>query len=253
MPRRCLSKSSVVDGPRERLDALGPGALSDSELLALLLRTGGPGQSAQSLASELLTRHDGVAGLARTGAAELRQNAGVGPAKSASLLAALELGRRLATRRLRTGDAIRDPADVHRHFHARLRDAPHERFLVLLLDGRHRVLREVTASQGTLTASLVHPREVFRPALREAAAAVILVHNHPSGDPTPSREDREVTERLVQVGEILGVPVLDHVIVAERGYVSLRQDGWLRESRPAETDATQKSSLRANAPTTSGR
>ncbi len=253
MPHRSLSTPSVTDGPRERLDALGPGALSDSELLALLLRTGGPGRSAQSLASDLLARHDGVAGLARTGAAELRQNAGVGPAKSASLLAALELGRRLATRRLRTGDAIRGPADVHRHFHARLRDAPHERFLVLLLDGRHRVLREVTASQGTLTASLVHPREVFRPALREAAAAVILVHNHPSGDPTPSREDREVTERLVQVGEILGVPVLDHVIVAERGYVSLRQDGGLRESRPAGPDATQRGSLRANAPTTSGR
>jgi DNA repair protein RadC len=170
-----------------------------------------------------LERHDGVAGLARTAPAELRQTAGVGPAKSASLLAALELGRRLATRRLRTGDAIRGPADVHRHFHARLRDTPPERCLVLLLDGRHRVMREVMVSQGTLTASLVHPREVFRPALREAAAAVILVHNHPSGDPTPSREDREVTARLVHVGEILGVPVLDHVIVAESGYVSLRQ------------------------------
>ena len=231
MPSR-LPSSSVVDGPRERLDALGPAALSDAELLALLLRTGGPGRSALDLASELLGRHDGVAGLARSGPAELRQTAGVGPAKSASLLAALELGRRFATRRLRTGDAIRGPADVHRHFHARLRDAPHERFLVLLLDGRHRVLREVTASQGTLTASLVHPREVFRPALREAAAAVILVHNHPSGDPSPSREDREVTERLVQVGEILGIPVLDHVIVAERGYVSLREDGGLGGSRP---------------------
>jgi len=248
-----LSTPSVTDGPRERLDALGPGALSDAELLALLLRTGGPGRAALSLASDLLVRHDGVAGLARTGPAELRQTAGVGPAKSASLLAALELGRRLATRRLRTGDAIRGPADVHRHFHARLRDAPHERFLVLLLDGRHRVLREVTASQGTLTASLVHPREVFRPALREAAAAVILVHNHPSGDPTPSREDREVTERLVQVGEILGVPVLDHVIVAERGYVSLRQDGGLRENRPPAPNATQTGSLRANASPTSGR
>jgi DNA repair protein RadC len=253
MPRRSLSTPSVTDGPRERLDTLGPGALSDAELLALLLRTGGPGRAAQSLASDLLARHDGVAGLARTGPAELRQTAGIGPAKSASLLAALELGRRLATRRLRTGDAIRGPADVHRHFHARLRDAPHERFLVLLLDGRHRVLREVTASQGTLTASLVHPREVFRPALREAAAAVILVHNHPSGDPTPSREDREVTERLVQVGEILGVPVLDHVIVAERGYVSLRQDGGLRENRPPAPNATQTGSLRANVSPRSGR
>jgi DNA repair protein RadC len=225
MSTRSRTNLSITDGPRERLDALGPAALSDAELLALLLRTGGPGRAALALASDLLARHDGVTGLARSAPAELRQTAGVGPAKSAALLAALELGRRLATRRLRTGDAIRGPADVYRHFHARLRDTLQERFLVLLLDGRHRVLREVQASQGTLTASLIHPREVFRPALREAAAAVILVHNHPSGDPTPSREDREVTERLVQVGDVLGVPVLDHVIVAERGYVSLREEG----------------------------
>ena len=237
MPSRSSSNPSVTDGPRERLDALGPTALSDAELLALLLRTGGPGRAALGLAADLLERHDGVSGLARAAPAELRQTAGVGPAKSASLLAALELGRRLATRRLRTGDAIRGPADVHRHFHARLRDTLQERFLVLLLDGRHRVLREVMTSQGTLTASLVHPREVFRPALREAAAAVILVHNHPSGDPTPSREDREVTERLVHVGEILGVPVLDHVIVAERGYVSLREDGGLSASPASASQA----------------
>jgi DNA repair protein RadC len=152
--------------------------------------------------------------------------------KGAGLEAALELGRRLATRRLRVGDAVLGPEDVFRHFHARLRDAPHERFLVLLLDGRHRVVREVVTSQGTLTASLVHPREVFRPALREAAAALILVHNHPSGDPAPSREDREVTVRLARAGEILGVPVLDHVIVAERGWASLRDEGVI-ETPPA--------------------
>ena len=125
------------------------------------------------------------------------------------------------------GLAIRGPADVYRHFHPALRHVPHERFLVVLLDGRHRVLRQELVSQGTLTASLVHPREVFRPALREAAAALILVHNHPSGDPTPSREDREVTARLRRAGELLGVPVLDHVVVAERGYRSLREDGGL--------------------------
>ena len=225
MPSRYSSKPSVTDGPRERLEALGPAALSDAELLALLLRTGGPGQAALGLAAELLKRHDGVAGLARAAPAELRRTAGVGPAKSASLLAALELGRRLATRRLRTGDAIRGPADVHRHFHARLRDTPQERFLVLLLDGRHRVLREVMASQGTLTASLVHPREVFRPAVVEGAAGVILVHNHPSGDPAPSAEDRAVTRQLAEAGRALGIPVLDHVIVGDGAYTSLAQQG----------------------------
>lgn len=215
----------AVDGPRERLEALGPAALADAELVALVLRTGSGRRPATALASALLEGAGGLSGLARAAPGELRGAVGVGTAKAAALAAAVELGRRLSARRLRAGDALRGPEDVHRHLHARLRDAPHERFLVILLDGRHRVLREVTASQGTLTASLVHPREVFRPALREGAAAVVLAHNHPSGDPTPSREDREVTRRLARAGELLGVPVLDHVVVAERGFESLREEG----------------------------
>jgi DNA repair protein RadC len=215
------------EGPRERLDRLGPEALADAELVALLLRTGGPKRRALDLAAALLRGHGGLVGLAVAQMGELACEPGLGPAKSASLVAAIELGRRLAARRLRTGDPVRGPADVHRHFHARLRTARSERFLVLLLDGRHRMLREVGISVGTLTASLVHPREVFRPALREAAAAVVLVHNHPSGDPTPSCEDREVTQRLVAAGELLGVPVLDHVIVAEHGFASFRDQGLI--------------------------
>lgn len=215
------------DGPRERLVALGPEALSDAELVALLLRTGDGRRDALALGAGLLHRHGGLAGLAAAAAPELAREEGMGPAKSATLVAALELGRRFAARRLRSGEAVRGPADLFRHFHPRLRDARHERFLLVLLDGRHRMLREVVISQGTLTASLVHPREVFRPALREAAAAVVLVHNHPSGDPTPSREDREITRRLAEAGELLGIPVLDHVVVAEGGYASLREAGVL--------------------------
>ena len=217
----------MPDLPRERLDALGAEALSDAELLALLLRTGARGADVLSLAARLLSIHGGLPGLARKSPRDLARSAGVGPAKSASLCAAVELGRRLAARRLGPGAALRSPADVFQHFHPRLRHASQERFFVVLLDGRHRVIRHELVSQGTLTASLVHPREVFRPALREAAAAVVLVHNHPSGDPTPSQEDREVTERLARAGEILGVPVLDHVVVAERGYSSLRESGVL--------------------------
>ncbi len=213
----------MQDRPRERLEALGAEALSDAELLALLLRTGGRGADALAVASELLAVHGGLSALARAGGSDLASTAGIGPAKSATLRASLELGRRLAARRLEAGRPIRGPADVFRHFHPHLRHAAQERFLVVLLDGRHRVLRQELVSQGTLTASLVHPREVFRPALRESAAALVLVHNHPSGDPTPSREDREITERLMQAGEILGIPVLDHVVVAERGYCSLRE------------------------------
>jgi len=214
-------------GARERLRAQGPEALDDVELLALLLRTGTRGRPARALARELLGA-DGLHGLARRLPAELECHPGIGPAKAASLLAALELARRLAERRLENGAPIRGPEDVFLHFHARLRDMPHEQFHLLLLDGRHRVLREIMASRGTLTASLVHPREVFRPALREGAAALVVVHNHPSGDPGPSHEDREVTRRLVQAGALLGVPLLDHVVVAERGWVSLRGEGEMQ-------------------------
>lgn len=218
------------DAPRERLAALGAEALSDAELLALLLRTGTARRSARDVAQALLHRHGGLRGLARAPLADLRSEAGIADAKAATLLAAFELGRRIASLRLRPGDPIRSPADVYRHFHPLLRDAPHERFLVVLLDGRHRVIRPVLTSQGTLTASLVHPREVFAPALREPAAAIVLVHNHPSGDPTPSREDVEVTARLAAAGDLLGIPVLDHVVVAEQGYASLRDDGALAPS-----------------------
>lgn len=212
----------MSDRPRERLVLNGSEALHDSELVALLLRTGGPDSDAVALAARLLSEHGGLAGLARAAPRELAAQPGMGPAKSGALCAAFELGRRVAAMTAEPGRSIRGPADVHAHFHPRLRHARRERFLVVLLDGRHRVIRHALVSQGTLTASLVHPREVFGPALREPAAAVVLVHNHPSGDPTPSREDVDITRRLVDAGRLLGVPVLDHVVIAERGFASLR-------------------------------
>ena len=224
--------AAPAEQPRERLAAYGVEALVDAELVALVLRTGAAGLTSVDLARQLLVRPAGLRGLSRALPAELRAAPGMGAAKAAALAATFEIGRRLAARRLQPGDPIRSAADVHRHFYPELRDAPRERFLVLLLDGRHRVIRPVVASEGTLTASLVHPREVFAPALREPAAAVVLVHNHPSGDPTPSREDREVTARLGAAGELLGIPVLDHVVVAEQGFVSLREEGALPERSP---------------------
>lgn len=230
MPRHCRDRiSRHVDLPRERLALHGSEALSDAELLALLLRTGGGGVDVLTVAARLLSLRGGLQGVARSSARELAQVSGVGPAKAATVLAALELGRRLAGRRLRPGAALRGPEDVYRHYHPNLRHAHQERFFAVLLDGRHRVLGHEVVSQGTLTASLVHPREVFRPALRACAAALILVHNHPSGDPTPSAEDRDVTSRLARAGEILGVRVVDHVVVAERGYCSLREEGLLED------------------------
>ena len=232
------------EGPRERLQTRGADALSSAELIALLLRTGTRGRDALDVARSLLSSGGGVDRLESAPACELARVTGVGEAKAASLVAAFELGRRCASSHLPEGEALRSPEDVFRHFRARLRRLAHERFVVVLLDGRHRVLGEEMVSQGTLTASLVHPREVFRPALRASAAAVILVHNHPSGDPTPSSEDRSVTERLARAGEILGVRVLDHVVVAERGYVSLREDGALEAITPSGTPKESRTSGR---------
>ncbi len=214
------------DRPRERLMRLGPHALSDAELLALLLRTA-PGGGARALADALLRGLGGLRALRHCTVAELARRPGLGPAKSASLVAAVELARRLAHQPLRPGDRIGSPADVHAHFRERLADERREHFMVLLLDGRHRVMGEAQVSQGTLTASLVHPREVFRVAVREAAAALVLVHNHPSGDPTPSSEDRSVTRRLMEAGELLGIRVVDHVVVAAEGFCSFSEAGLL--------------------------
>ena len=229
------------DRPRERLRTHGPTALSDSELLALVLRTGERDRDALACGRELLGRYRGIDKLADASPVELEGERGMGPAKIGSLVAAFELGRRVAAQRLEPGTAVRGPADVFHHFHSRLRSLRQECFATLLLDGRHRLIHEVTVSRGTLTASLVHPREVFRSALREAAAAVVLIHNHPSGDPSPSPEDRAVTERLIHAGELLGIPVVDHIVIAEGGYVSLRELWETSETPwqgPLATDAT---------------
>lgn len=220
---RCVTR----DGPRERLERVGARALSDAELLALLLRTGGGRRGVGDLARGLLAEFGSLVHLAREDTASLSEIAGLGPAKSASLVAACELGRRLSGRRLEPGARIHAPSDVHAHFSPWLRVCETEQFHAVLLDGRHRVMGDVLVSQGTLTASLVHPREVFRSAIRRSAAAIVLVHNHPSGDPTPSVEDRRVTERLSQAGELLGIRVLDHVVVADRGYHSFSEAGEL--------------------------
>lgn len=216
--------ASPRDRPRERLIRLGSRALSDAELVALLLRTGRRDLGPESLARDLLRSFGGLVELARASPVALSAVPGLGPAKSASLVAAFELALRLEATPLELGRPIRNPDDVQRHFHPRLRGEGRESFHVLLLDGRHRLLGEQAVSVGTLTASLVHPREVFREAIRGAAAAILLVHNHPSGDPSPSGEDRSVTTRLVAAGALLGIQVVDHVIVSAGGHYSFREE-----------------------------
>jgi DNA repair protein RadC len=217
----------LVDSPRERLARDGPDRLSIEDLVALVLRSGDRRCDAWTLARRLIDRAGGLASLAGVSFRELELVPGVGPAKAANLLAAFELGRRLASAPLERGQAIRSPADVQRHFQPRWRERRRESFHALQLDGRHRLTSVDEVSVGTLTASLVHPREVFREAIRNAAAALLLVHHHPSGDPSPSPEDRSVTERLVAAGRLLGIRVVDHVIVADSGYFSFEEAGLI--------------------------
>lgn len=220
-PRRV----STVDRPRERLVEKGIGALADDELLALVLRSGDRVRNASTIARSVLERFGGLRGLEIAAWRDLESVPGLGPAKAASLRAALELAGRLIDEPLVRGAPIHSPADVQRHFRRSLARRSRESFHVLLLDGRHRLIANEEVSVGTLTASLVHPREVFRDAIRNAAAAIVLVHNHPSGDPSPSAEDRSVTTRLRAAGELLGIRVVDHVIVAAAGFFSFREAG----------------------------
>ncbi|HXE57191.1 MAG TPA: DNA repair protein RadC [Gemmatimonadales bacterium] len=216
------------DRPRERLWALGPSALTTAELLAILLGTGGRGADALGLAARLLEVGEGsLRRLAARPGAELLRVGGVGPTKGARLLAAFEIAARMAQETRPPAPRIREPEDVARLMAARLRDLSVEEFHVLALDSQSQLLRDILVTRGLLNSSLVHPREVFRPAIAEAAAAVIVVHNHPSGDPTPSAEDRAVTRQLVEAGRLLDLPVYDHVIVAGDRFLSFATAGLL--------------------------
>jgi len=218
----------AADRPRERLWSLGPAALALPELLALLLETGSAGQSATGLAGHLLERSGGsLRELMTRPAAELTLTPGVGPAKAARLVAAFELAGRLLAEQRPALPRVREPADVARLLGARLRDLPVEEFHVLALDSQSRVRRDVMITRGLLNSALVHPREVFRAAIAEAAAGIIVVHNHPSGDPTPSPEDRAATRQLVEAGRLLDLPVYDHVILAVDRFLSFVAAGLL--------------------------
>ena len=218
----------ATERPRERLLAKGPEVLTDAQLLAILLRTGRRDSSAVQVAIELLHHVGSLGGLAQSGMEELCQISGIGPAKVAQLKAALELGKRAMAIPISTGTKITSSSDVFHHFHPLLRDLKRELFKVILLDAKNTVIKEATVSEGSLTLSIVHPREVFALAVRESAAGVIFLHNHPSGDPTPSAEDRRLTDRLVTAGDVLGIRVLDHMVIGDGRYVSFADEGWLK-------------------------
>lgn len=217
----------AAERPRERLLHCGPEALSAAELLAILLRTGAAGISAVDLARGLLARFESLRGVAQASVEALAQVNGLGPAKAAQLKAAFEIGKRNAVFVESARPRIRCPQDVAHLVMPELVGEKREHLRALLLDTRNQVLRVTTISIGSLNASVVHPREVFREAIAQAAAAVIVAHNHPSGDPTPSQEDIAVTKRLAEAGRIIGIDLLDHVIVTEGRFVSLKERGYL--------------------------
>jgi DNA repair protein RadC len=201
--------------------------MSDAELLAILIRTGNRAQTALDLASGMLQGGRGLAGLARRNARELMRVEGIGEAKALGILAAFELGRRLQADSGGRRTPLRTPEDAARLVIPRLRDLTHEVFAVLVLDTQNVVLATVELSHGTLNASLVHPREVFKAAIDHVGAAVLVVHNHPSGNPEPSGEDIAITHQLAEAGKILGIPLHDHLIVGGNGYVSLAERGQI--------------------------
>lgn len=211
--------------PRERMIQSGAEALSHAELLAILLRTGTKQESALLLAQRLLNQIGSLSKLADMSLMELTRIKGIGPVKALQLLAGLELGRRIS--RIRHSDAvsIRRPEDAVDLVMESMRHLRKEHFVCLFLNTKNRVLAQETVSIGTLDASLVHPREVFRAAIKHGAASMICVHNHPSGDPTPSREDVDITKRLMEAGELVGIEVLDHIVIGDNQYVSLKERG----------------------------
>jgi DNA repair protein RadC len=211
------------DRPREKLERLGAGSLGDNELLALVLGHGAAKNGALDLANGVLTAAGGLHGLARASVDELRRIPGIGAARASQLLAAVEAGRRTLVRSRRERPQIMEPRNAAELLIPQFGSKRVEHFGVLLLDTKHRVIRTSVVSVGSLDASVVHPREVFREATMVGAAAMVLFHNHPSGDPTPSHDDVALTERLMRAGELMGIYVIDHVIVAESRYHSMRE------------------------------
>lgn len=215
------------DRPREKLARCGSDALGDNELVALLLGTGTRGRNALDVANALLAASGGLRGLSRLGRDELSKAPGIGAARAARIQAAIELGRRSLTRDPAERPQFATPHDVAAYLLPQFGNYPVERFGVLLLDTRHRLLRARILSVGSLDASVVHPREVFREAIVAGAAAIVLFHNHPSGDPSPSRDDLSLTRRLITAGDLVGIDVIDHVVLADSRYTSMKELGRL--------------------------
>ena len=231
MNYRSIKNWPEDERPRERLLASGAQGLSTAELFAIVLRTGGRDKSALELAREVLIRFTSLKEIEDAAVAEFSDIKGMGEAKIAQLKASIEIGKRLF--RHQNGDydrrqpSFRNSRDVFDYFMPRFYGLKKEKFLCALLDVKNRVFRETVVSEGTLTSSPVHPREVFREAIKEAAASVLFVHNHPSGDPSPSSDDIHITKRLVETGKVVGITVLDHIVISDGTFLSMMEKGYI--------------------------
>jgi DNA repair protein RadC len=223
----CIREMPEDERPRERLLKYGPEALSNAELLAIILRTGTQKENIINLCSRIFSEYS-IKQLSQANISKLTEIHGIGNAKAAQIAAVFELARKLEGFTDEPRRKIRSPADVYSLLYPKMREQKRERLVALLLDTKNQVLREEVISIGSLNANIVHPREVFKAALMESCASVILSHNHPSGDPTPSREDIAVTEKLIEGGKLLGIDVLDHVVIGEGRYVSLKDEGYVK-------------------------
>jgi DNA repair protein RadC len=224
-PTYRITDLAETERPRERLARLGPQALNDAELLAILLRVGVKGENAVQVGQRLLSDLGGISGLHRAGYEEVCDQHGIGPAKAAQIKAAIELGRRLTVQAPEERLAIHSPAEAAELVRYEMSALEQEELRVLLLDTRNHVLHIETVYRGSLNSSQIRVGELFRPAIRRNAAALIVIHNHPSGDPTPSPDDAAVTRAIVQAGKLLDIDVLDHLVIGRGRYVSLKERG----------------------------
>ncbi len=212
--------------PRERLIKRGASALSDSELLAVILRTGSRKENAINLSQRILSQYN-IKQLSQANVTQLMGIYGIKEGKAAQITACFEIARRLESFNEEAKPKINTPEDVYRRVYPRMREQKKECFIELCLDTKNQIIKEDIISVGSLNANIVHPREVFRTALAESAAHIIVVHNHPSGDPTPSKEDIEITGKLVETGKIMGIDVLDHVIIGDGRHFSMKEAGHI--------------------------
>lgn len=215
--------------PREKLMELGPERLSESELLAILLRTGSQTQTAVDLARSIIARYGNLLELSLVNYREIFQFKGIGPVKAVTLSAAFEIARRIASLPIKQKLKVTDPEVVFQRYEPLLSHLKKEVFMILILSSANNLIRDMQISEGILNSSLVHPREVFKSAILESAASIILLHNHPSGEAEPSQEDKNITRRLMEAGKLLDIPVLDHIIIGHRKYFSFREAGLIEE------------------------